>query len=175
MKTKTIILLLILLSVITIVFFSVRPTHTPKITDIGGTVQDFELVDPNNNRMKFSDMKGSVVFVNFWATWCGSCVEELPYVERLFNSLAGNSSFKMVTILYKDNGQQALNFMKQTGYTFPVYLNPDESASKYFGITGVPETFIIDKKGVLRTKVLGPAEWDSPQSIALFQSLIQEP
>jgi cytochrome c biogenesis protein CcmG, thiol:disulfide interchange protein DsbE len=174
-KTKPIILLLILLSVITIVFLSVRATYTPKITDIGGTVQDFELVAPNNNRMKLSDMKGSVVFLNFWATWCGSCVEELPYVERLFKSFAGNSSFKMVTILYKDNGQQALNFMKQTGYTFPVYLNPDESASKHFGITGVPETFIIDKKGILRTKVLGPAEWDSPQSIALFQSLIQEP
>jgi cytochrome c biogenesis protein CcmG, thiol:disulfide interchange protein DsbE len=173
-KNKSIILLLILLSLMTIVFLSVR-AHTPKITDIGGTVQDFDLVDPNNNRTKLSDMKGSVVFLNFWATWCASCVEELPNVEKLFRAFAGNSSFRMVTILYKDNPQQALNFMKQTGYTFPIYLNPDESASKYFGLTGVPETFIIDKKGVLRTKVLGPAEWDSPQSVALLQSLMQEP
>jgi cytochrome c biogenesis protein CcmG, thiol:disulfide interchange protein DsbE len=167
--------LFFLLAGVLIVFLSVRTTPTPKITDTGGTVQDFEIVDPNNNRMKISDMKGSVVFVNFWATWCGSCVEELPFVEKLFKSFAGNPAFKMVTILYKDNPQQALNFMKQTGYTFPVYLNPDESASKYFRITAVPETFIIDKKGILRTKVIGPAEWDSPQSIALFQSLIQEP
>ncbi len=65
--------------------------------------------------------------------------------------------------------------MKQTGYTFPVYLNPDEAAAKIFGITGVPETFIIDKKGILRNKVLGPAEWDSPQAIASFQALIKEP
>jgi cytochrome c biogenesis protein CcmG, thiol:disulfide interchange protein DsbE len=174
-KNKRSILLLILLSLIILVFFSVRSAYTPKITDVGGKVQDFELVDPTNNRIKLSDMKGSVVFLNFWATWCGSCVDELPYVERLFKSLAGNSSFRMVTVLYKDNPQQALNFMKQRGYTFPIYLNPDESASKYFGLTGVPETFIIDKKGVLRTKVLGPAEWDSPQSVALFQSLMQEP
>jgi thiol-disulfide isomerase/thioredoxin len=174
-KTKSVVLLLVLLSVVAIAFFSVRPARSPKVTDIGSMVQDFELFDSSNNRTKLSDMKGSVVFVNFWATWCGSCVEELPYVEKLFRSLSGNSSFKMVTILYKDDGQQAIGYMKQTGYTFPVYLNPDEAAAKIFGITGVPETFIIDKKGILRNKVLGPAEWDSPQAIASFQALIQEP
>ena len=81
----------------------------------------------------------------------------------------------MITILYKDNGQRALGYMQQNGYTFPVYLNPDDSAAKIFGITGVPETFIIDKKGILRDKVLGPAEWDSPQAISSFQALTKEP
>jgi len=65
--------------------------------------------------------------------------------------------------------------MKENGYTFPVYLNPDESAAGIFGITGVPETFIIDKKGILRNKVIGPADWDSPRVIESFQTLINEP
>jgi cytochrome c biogenesis protein CcmG/thiol:disulfide interchange protein DsbE len=80
----------------------------------------------------------------------------------------------MVTILYKDSIPDASSYMKQNGYTFPVFLNSDESAAKIFGITGVPETFIIDKRGILRDKVLGPAEWDSPQAIESFQSLMKE-
>jgi thiol-disulfide isomerase/thioredoxin len=167
--------LLVLLSAAAIVSFSVRSTRAPKTAEIGVPAQDFELVDSHNNTVKFSDMRGSVVFLNFWATWCGSCVEELPNVERLYRSLSENSSFKMVTILYRDGGEQAASYMSQNGYTFPVYLNSDESAARIFGITGVPETFIIDKKGILRDKVLGPAQWDSPKAIASLRALIQEP
>jgi thiol-disulfide isomerase/thioredoxin len=161
--------------VIIVIFFSVRSKRSMKVAEIGSAVQNFKVTDMNNNKISLSDLKGSVLFVNFWATWCGSCVEELPNVERLFRSLSGNSSFKMITILYKDNGQRALGYMQQNGYTFPIYLNPDDSAAKIFGITGVPETFIIDKKGILRDKVLGPAEWDSPQAISSFQALTKEP
>lgn len=175
MKTKALIIPLVLLLVIIVAFFSVRSRRSVKVAEIGSAVQNFEVTDINNNKISLSDLKGSVLFVNFWATWCGSCVEELPNVQRLFRSLSGNSSFKMITILYKDNGQRALGYMQQNGYTFPVYLNPDDSAAKIFGITGVPETFIIDKKGILRDKVLGPAEWDSPQAISSFQALTKEP
>lgn len=160
---------------IVIGFFSLRPSYSPKIATIGSTVPNFELVDINKNKVKLSDMKGSVVFINFWATWCVSCIEEMPSLERLFRNLSGNSQFKMVTILYKDDGLRAFSYMRQNGYTLPVYLNPDGSAAKNFGITGVPETFIIDKKGILRDKVIGPAEWDSPNVIQAFQALINEP
>jgi peroxiredoxin len=64
--------------------------------------------------------------------------------------------------------------MQQNGFTFPVYLNTDESAAKMFGITGIPETFIIDKRGMLRHKVIGPAEWDSPRALEIIQTLIHE-
>jgi cytochrome c biogenesis protein CcmG/thiol:disulfide interchange protein DsbE len=173
-KPKALILFLIIVIVAAAAFFTVRPSHSPRITQSGVSPEDFELVDISGNKIKLSDMKGSVVFVNFWATWCGSCVEELPSVEKLFRSLSGDPSFKMVTILYKDSISDASGFMKQNGYTFPVFLNPDESAAKIFGITGVPETYIIDKKGVLRDKVLGPADWDSPRAIESFRALMKE-
>ena len=175
MKTKPLIILFVLVLVIFVAFFSVRSRHGVKVAEIGSAVQDFEVTDMNSNKITLSDLKGTVLFVNFWATWCGSCVEELPNVESLFRALSGNPSFKMITILYRDDGQRALGYMQQNGYTFPVYLNSDDSAAKIFGITGVPETFIIDKKGVLRDRVLGPAQWDSPQSISSFQSLTKEP
>jgi thiol-disulfide isomerase/thioredoxin len=174
MKRKFLVLTLILLSVIAVLFV-IRPTPGPKMTPIGNAVQNFQLVDVNNNHFTLSDLKGSVVFVNFWATWCESCIDEMPSIERLSRSMADSPSFRIVTILYREDLSRAASYLKQNGYTFPVYLNPDESAASIFGITGVPETFIIDKRGVLRDKVLGPAEWDSPQVIASFRALINEP
>jgi cytochrome c biogenesis protein CcmG/thiol:disulfide interchange protein DsbE len=174
MKKKGFILLIILIAV-ALTFFITKPPQTTKITTVGNTPYDLELTNINKNRIKLSDLKGSVVLVNFWATWCGSCVEELASMERLFGLLSGDSRFKMVTILYKDDLQQASGYMKQNGYTFPVYLNPDESGVKTFGLTGVPETFILDKKGVLRDKVIGPEDWDSPRVIEALRTLINEP
>lgn len=160
---------------IIVAFFIIRPSHGPKITTVGSEAPDLQLTDISENSLRLSDMKGSVVFINFWATWCGSCIEEMPSIERLSGLLSGNSQFRIVTILYKDDPSRAIGYMKQNGYTFPVYLNPDESAARSFGITGVPETFILDKKGILRKKVIGPATWDAPDSIQAFQNLINEP
>jgi peroxiredoxin len=173
-KNKTLILIIII-SGILIVFFAVRPVHTPKIAMVGSEVQDFELEGSDNSRIKLSDMKGSVVLINFWATWCASCLDELPSIERLHRSFAGDSRFRVVTILFRDNLNMASGFMRRNGYSFPVYLDREASAAKTFGITGVPETFIIDKKGILREKVIGPAEWDSPQALQAFMNLTNEP
>jgi cytochrome c biogenesis protein CcmG/thiol:disulfide interchange protein DsbE len=175
MKTKTLILLIIIVAVVAAAFVTIKPSQTLRIAQVGSKPQDFDLVSVNGNKIKLSDMRGSVVFVNFWATWCGSCVEELPSVDGLFKALSGNPSFKMATILFKDNISNASHYMKQNGYSFPVFLNPDESAARIFGITGVPETYIIDKKGVLRYKVLGPNDWASPQTIATLEAIIKEP
>ena len=175
MKSKPLIFLILLLSGVAIAFLTIKPKQSLRITAIGSAPSDFKLVDINNNTLTLSDMKGSVIYINFWATWCESCIEEIPSIERLFRLLSGNSKFKIVTILYKDDKYRASSYMKENGYTFPVYLNPEESAAGIFGITGIPETFIIDKKGILRNKVIGPADWDSPRVIESFQTLINEP
>jgi cytochrome c biogenesis protein CcmG/thiol:disulfide interchange protein DsbE len=171
---KTLILLIVLISGIALVLI-MQPSKAPKVTSKVSTPVDFELMDMNRNTFKLSDMRGSVVFINFWATWCQSCIEEMPSIERMSGLLSNDSKFKIMTILFKDDIASASGFMRQNSYTFPVYLNPDESAAKNFGITGVPETFILDKKGFLRDKVIGPAEWDSPRIIQTFQNLLNEP
>lgn len=163
-----------MLSGIAIGFFILRHQHGPGITTVGSMAPDIELIDINKNTLKISELKGSVVFINFWATWCESCVDELPSIEMLFRYLSGNPKFKLITILYKDNGYSISSYMRENGYTFPVYLNPDGSAAKDFGITGVPETFIIDKKGILRKKIIGPADWNSPLAIEALQNLLNE-
>ncbi len=174
MNKKGVALLIMLVAVFAIIFSISRPKQDSRVTT-SGAVPDFSLVDSGNHQLKLSDLRGSVVFVNFWATWCGSCVEEIPSIQKLYRQLSENPHFKMVTILIKDDLQRASGFMQQNGYTFPVYLNADGSAAQYFGITGVPETFILDKKGILRHKVIGPAEWDTPAAMETIRSLINEP
>lgn len=174
MKANKLVLIIILIAGIAIAFLTINPSRTPERITVGNIPHDFELMDINKNKIKLSDMKGSVVFLNFWATWCTSCIEEMPSIERLSGIFSNNSQFKVVTVLYKDDLGRALSFMNENAFTFPVYLNQDDSAARQFGLTGVPETFIIDKKGILRDKVIGPAEWDSPGVVASLQNLINE-
>jgi len=174
MKPKAVILILLVLIAVALAVMTLKPMRGPMTAHLGTMPHNFELIDQAGNRISLSDMKGSVVFINFWATWCSSCIDELPSIERMFRSFSGNPSLRVVTILYKDDLNRALNFMKQNGLTFPVYLNPDQSATRIFAITGIPETFIIDKNGLLRNKVIGPAEWDSPRALGIFQSLLNE-
>jgi len=115
-----------------------------------------------------------VVFVNFWAAWCPPCIEEMPSIEALFRNLSGKPKFKMITILYRDDVDRITKSAKEQGYTLPIYRDPDGSAAIRFGITGVPETFIIDKNGILRDKVIGPYTWDSPAVTDTLLKLINE-
>jgi thiol-disulfide isomerase/thioredoxin len=175
-KNKSILLILVIIAAFAVLFFATRSDHgAPEIVSIGDTVPDFELIDEENRAIKLSDMKGSVVFVNFWATWCQSCVDEMPSLENLSRTLSGDASFRMVTILYKDSLPTAMAYLRDNRYTLPVYTNPDGSVARSFGLTGVPETYIIDKKGVLREKVIGPAEWDSPGAVQAMRAFLNEP
>ncbi|MGB9715002.1 MAG: TlpA family protein disulfide reductase [Thermodesulfovibrionales bacterium] len=175
MKSKTVILLVLAFFIITVIYLFIRHQYPKTSTRVGLPVPNIELTDSSyKNRLKLADLKGSVIFVNFWATWCPPCIEELPSIERLSKKFEGNPDFRMLTILYNDDINKVNYYMKEMNYTFPVYLDSDGSAADKFGITGVPETFIIDKNGILRNKVIGPSEWDSPYVIELLSKLINE-
>lgn len=176
MKNKSILLSAILIVALAVLFIATRSDHDiPKMVSIGETVPDFELIDKENRALKLSDLKGSIVLINFWATWCESCIEELPSLENLSKNLSGDTSFRIVTVLFKDNLSRATAFLHSNHYTLPVYANPDGSAARNFGLTGVPETYLIDKKGILREKVIGPADWDSPRTVQTIQAFMNEP
>jgi len=124
--------------------------------------------------LDISQLNGKVVFVNFWASWCPPCKEEMPSIEALYRELLKNDSFRMVTILYKDDAKTATDYMTANSYTFPLFTDNDGISAKHYGVTGVPETYLIDKKGVLRKRVLGPADWNSPEAKTFINSLLSE-
>lgn len=127
----------------------------------------------NGSKLNLSDLKGKVVLLNFWATWCPPCREEIPSMMKL-NSFMTGKPFQMVAISIDEGGKPAIeSFFKETGFTLPTYLDESGVSSKSYGITGVPESFIIDKQGVLVKKIIGGFAWDSPEAVSFIEGLMK--
>ncbi|PKL51646.1 MAG: hypothetical protein CVV37_05380 [Nitrospira bacterium HGW-Nitrospira-1] len=175
MNIKKLILLLILIAAASFLLFTFLNSKPKHDIAVGLYAPNLDLKDEISGRKLTSeDLKNKIVFVNFWATWCSPCKEEMPSIESLFKDMAGNEKFQMVTILYKDPYRNGTAYMKQNRYTFPVYSDSNGITARNFGVTGIPETYVIDKKGILRQRVLGPAEWNTPEVKNFLNSLLNE-
>src|SRR5476651_1724952 len=105
---------------------------------------DITVTALNGSTLKLSDLKGKVVLLNFWATWCPPCREEIPSMVKL-NSIMTGKPFQMVAVSIDEGGRSAVeSFLKGTGLALPAYLDPSGTSVKSYGITGVPESFIIN-------------------------------
>lgn len=136
---------------------------------------DFELPDVNGNVHRLSSLRGKVVFLNLWTTWCPPCRMEMPAMQRLFNRLPPRD-FAMLAVSQDENGAAAVApFVRELGLTFPVLIDAEARVSGRYGVTGYPETFVIDRQGQVVRHIVGPAEWTSAAEIAYFEGLIAQP
>ena len=127
----------------------------------GAVAPDFSVKDLEGKEVRLSSLKGKVVMVNFWATWCPPCKEEIPSMMKLNKSMEGKP-FQMLAISIDEGGKTAVDkYFKSSGNLLPAYLDTDGAISQGYGITGVPETFILDRNGVIQKKVVGGMDWSS--------------
>ena len=134
----------------------------------------FKLLDTDGRQWDLSAMRGKVVMINFWATWCPTCKQEMPSIHNL-NVMSGNAeNFEILTILYQDSSRKAVKYFSENGFAMPILLDPTGVTAAKFGLTGVPETFIIDKKGIVRIKQIGPREFDQPDVINALNQMMAE-
>ena len=132
----------------------------------------FELPSLAGGMIKLSDYRGKVVFINFWATWCGTCEVEMPSMEKLYRKYK-DSGFEMLTISVDKDQSLIEPFMKKFNLTFPVLLDPESKvAKKVYKTTGVPETFIVDRRGLIRYKQIGPEDWASEEMLESFSRIV---
>ena len=178
MKKKSLILATLLLAGLSLIVYFISQRDTGKkepIAAIGLPAPNLEVADAATGRtLSSSDFKGRVLFINFWATWCQPCREEMPSIEGLFKHFMDNKDFVMLTILFRDDPQTGINYLKQNRFNFPLMLDKEGQAARAYGLTGVPETYIVDKKGILREKIIGPYQWDSPEALELIARLLKE-
>ena len=132
---------------------------------------EVRLQDINGTSVDISDFRGKIVFLNFWATWCPTCLVEMPAMEKLYRKLKVKD-FAMVTISIQDSGAAVKEFFDKNNLTFTALLDSFGNTVPAFGIRAIPTTFILDKAGRIIGLVTGPREWDSRESIAMFEYLI---
>jgi len=173
MKYKGLILVvLIAVALAILVLLKTEEVSYTEIAEVGSPAPDFELEDSNGNLWRLSDLRGKVVFINFWATWCPTCKMERPYKESLYKKMQGRP-FQMLGILYNDSAHRLIPYFKRYKVSPPTLISPRDEVARLYGIMAVPETFIVDKNGILREKIVGPLEWDKPENIALIEKWLQ--
>jgi peroxiredoxin len=145
-----------------------------KRMEVGKPAPDFMLQDASGKVWKLSGLKGKVVFVNFWATWCKPCRDEMPSMEALNKAMA-DKPFQMLSIIFNDDLDLAKSYARRQGATFPVLGNPSKELTQAYMITGVPETFLIDADGILKHKFIGPYDWSSQEMKKVVLELFNTP
>jgi cytochrome c biogenesis protein CcmG/thiol:disulfide interchange protein DsbE len=173
MNKKGLVLLIILsIGIVSILLISKGEKEQSKKATVGLDAPLFELKDVEGKTWRLSDLKGKIVIINFWASWCDTCKEEKPYIINVLNRLK-NEKLIYLSILYNNKPSEAISYMKSSGFDFPVLIDDKHVASDY-GLTGVPETFIVDKKGVLAKKFIGGVHWNLDDFVSTLQRLIDE-
>jgi peroxiredoxin len=140
----------------------------------GSPAPDITLPGLDGRTVNLKEYRGKVVFLNIWATWCPTCREEMPSMEKLSQELKGEA-FEILAVSVDKAGAKAVApFMKAHNLSFRVLLDPEGQIARPYGVTGVPESFIINKEGIIEKIVIGPIDWTEPAIVDFFRSLIQK-
>ena len=132
-----------------------------------------EAADLAGQRQALSQYRGSVVLVNFWASWCPPCLREMPSLGRLAESLAGRP-FKVLAVNVGETPRRAEEAMRRIGYRGTLLLDPDQEIFDAWKARVLPISFLVACDGRLRYQALGPLEWDAPTVMDAVESLVRE-
>lgn len=138
----------------------------------GSMAMPFELTSLDGTRVRLSDLAGKIVLVNFWATWCGPCKEEMPSLARLQQQL-DPKKFVLLTVTTDLQRQGIAQFLSQAGVALPVLFDEDQEVSRSFLVRGLPTTVVIGRDGTLSGRAVGPRAWDSQESVALMRQMME--
>ena len=137
--------------------------------DKGAKVPAFSLLDINGKKVSILDYKGKTVILNFWATWCPPCRQEMPEFNDMDKDLKKSGEAVLLAINMtdgeRDTKARVVGFLKENGYGMSVLLDTEGKAAEIFGVQWIPTTVVIDGKGVLRGQILGPATKESVMKI----------
>ena len=118
-----------------------------------------------------ADLKGKIVILNFWATWCPPCVEETPALNRLQKYVDARGGM-VLGVSVDDDASAYEKFLKDQSVVFPTYRDVTKKSAADYGTSMYPETYVIDRHGRIARKFVGPQQWDSPEMLAYFDSIL---
>ena len=134
---------------------------------------DFALEDLSGKRMNLKSLRGKVVFLNFWATWCVPCRQEMPSMEKLHRELVGQG-VEVVAVNFRESKTEVSKFFDELGLTFTALLDRDGKVFEEYGAWSLPLSYFINRNGEFVGKAIGYRKWDGPEGKAFFQRLLDE-
>jgi thiol-disulfide isomerase/thioredoxin len=135
---------------------------------------DFCLQELNSEKFGSKTLKGKIIFINFWTTWCGPCKEEMPSMETLYQRYKERDFILLTISLDYGSPEQVKKFIEKHGYHFPVLLDPKGKTLDLFEINKIPATLIINKHGKLIGRAIGPRNWSSPEVFSLVDQMLND-
>jgi thiol-disulfide isomerase/thioredoxin len=146
-------------------FAPTEPKPAPELT----------FLDAHGNQLSLADFRGKVVILNLWATWCAPCRREMPSLDRLQAAHGGDGLLVLPLSLDRGEMDKIETFYEEVGLpNLGMYHDPKAAADRAFGAYGLPTTIVIDREGREIGRLLGPAEWDSDEALALVQAVLAE-
>jgi len=139
----------------------------------GVPAPNFTFPGLDGKKVSLADFKGKVVLLNIWATWCAPCVAEMPSMEKLYQELK-DEGFEILAVSVDESGAEAVSpFMEKHKLSFPVLLDTRGEIKNLYQTTGIPESFIVDKNGIILEKIIGPRDWAASGAVRVFRNLSQ--
>ncbi|MFC2062623.1 TlpA family protein disulfide reductase [Chloroflexota bacterium] len=132
------------------------PSTTATAPQVGKEAPDFQLPNPEGQAVSLGDFRGQPVMLNFWATWCGPCAHEMPFIQEVYDGWTGKSPSLVVLAVDMGEAPSAVrDFIESNNYTFPVLLDTTQQAAAEYGIRYIPTTFFIDENGIIQAIKVG--------------------
>ncbi len=129
------------------------PAEAPA-PEVGKQAPDLQLNTPGGQSIALSELKGTPVLLNFWATWCGPCRHEMPFLQQIYDERP-EETLVLLTINIQESSSQVVQFMQSEGFSFTVLLDSNGNVAQRYNIHGIPTTFFIDKDGVIQEIKIG--------------------
>lgn len=137
----------------------------------GNRAPEFELVDDQGIGVSLEDYQGKIVLLNFWATWCAPCVQEIPSLNQLYVRFE-DKGFIVLAVSVDEDQDQYREFLADAGVAFPTVRDPERSVSSRYGTAKYPESYLIDREGRVLRKYVGAEEWLRPEIVNYIRSLL---
>src|SRR5687768_9279585 len=134
---------------------------------------DFTLPTVDGQQVSLEAYRGKVVFLNFWATWCIPCREEMPALERLHQTYHQSQDFAVISIDYKESAEQVKAFFQKHALSFPALLDESGSVSRDYLVSGMPTTYLIGRDGMLLARGVGGRDWTRAEALDLIKALVK--
>ena len=133
---------------------------------------EFNLPLLDGTKISLSQFKGKVVFLNFWATWCGPCRSEMPSMEAVYQKLK-DKGLEILAVNLGDSKSKVSAFMNENKLSFPAVLDEKSVTGSYYNVQAIPATYIIDKRGLIVARIVGSINWNTPKIISALETVLQ--